>query len=199
MEGQSRSGERRTRTRERERLLLAAYHGLGDGRSLPQLEDLTRQLGIPVSLSTLKRYSTTYHWQERLRELEAEAATVHRQQQLRQSVSIADRHAQVGRALQAAGGAGLQRLLGDRQRIENLSPSDIVRLLQSGLNAEAHSVADAREHKDMALALANILTEELVAAFLDINKDPDPAQRARAFAEALDDLIDRFLTFKEDS
>ncbi|MCC7104148.1 MAG: hypothetical protein IT307_03320 [Chloroflexi bacterium] len=186
------------RTRERERLLLGLYWELGPERSLARLHELTVQLGSEVSLATLKRYSSSYDWQSRVVALGEEAGDVQRGRHIKEAIAVADRHAQIARALQSAGGGALQRLLSNPARLNDLSAAEIVRLLDLGVRTEARAVAYAADRREIALALANVLTHELVLVFSELNEDSDAERRARAFAARLDGLIDRFLKLQED-
>jgi hypothetical protein len=162
-------------------------------RSLRRLQAELIASGVSVSLSTLKRYSRQCDWQARLTELESEARTQQRKQDVADMMAMHDRHAQLGRAMQGAAGSALQRLLANDSRLSGLKPSDIARLIDLGLRAERSAVGVASDRRDIAVDVWNDVVITVVPLFLDINEEPDPRTRARLFARRLDRIVDEHL------
>jgi hypothetical protein len=56
------------RAEERQEYFFLTYEQMGTNRTLKRLWGLTRSIGVKISLSTLERYSSQYHWQSRILE-----------------------------------------------------------------------------------------------------------------------------------
>jgi hypothetical protein len=193
------SHRRRTAAAERAELLFFVYTELGGDRSLSQLHDRLRTVGVSVSLSTLKRYSSSQGWPERIAALDEQAARRREGGHLKQALSLFDRQAQIARALQGAGGSALQQLIADNGRLRDLKPAEIARLLELGMHAEREASGGASDRRRLALSMANLVTQEVVALFERVNSITNEGSRARAFAAGLDDLVDEHLRAEEDS
>lgn len=187
------------RNRQRADLLFAVLVQLGPEGSLELLHLHLRTMGISVSLSTLKRYSSQFAWQERLAEHAAKAANATNDRSLKSALAVHERHVQIARAVQGAGGKALQELLQDDARLEAMRPVDIARLIELGLKAERDALGHSRNRRDAALSLANLITERVVDLFTRVNEGAEPLARARAFALGLDAIIDAYLSAEEDT
>ena len=121
----------------RNRLAFDLYVRLGANRSLEALREALKDdpslIGLKraPSRSTLEAWSSAFHWQDRLLDLERQATDRDRDQQLRALREMAERHAKEGLALQQKGVERLQSL-----RPEELTPSDAVRALIEGVRLE---------------------------------------------------------------
>jgi uncharacterized protein YoaH (UPF0181 family) len=121
----------------RHRLAFDLYVRLGANRSLQTLhealEDDPSLVGLKraPSRSTIESWSSAFHWQDRLLDLERQATERDREQQLRTLQEMAERHAREGLALQQKGVERLQSL-----PAEQLSPADAVRALIEGVRLE---------------------------------------------------------------
>ncbi len=93
----------------------------------PSLIDRTR----PPSRSTLDAWSSSFHWQDRLLDLERDAAEQERRGQLKALRDMNERHAKEGVALQQK---AIERL--KRFPAEDLSAADAVRALVEGVRLE---------------------------------------------------------------
>jgi hypothetical protein len=164
----------------RETLLFSVYEAQGTARSLTQLHRHLRELGLDISLPTLKRYSARYRWQERLKGIADETRTRRHEQTVAETLQVLDRHGQLARALQAAGGSALQHLITNQGRLAGLSPNDIARLLELGLRTEAQASSLVASRRELAFSLANVMTNAVASLFEDVNGEADPEHRARA-------------------
>ncbi len=155
--------------RTRHRLAFDLYLRMGAARSLealretltddPSLIGLTR----PPSRSTLDAWSSSFHWQDRLLDLERDAAEQERQGQLKALRDMNDRHAKEGVALQQK---AIERL--KRFPAEELSATDAVRALVEGVRLERLARGLATEHVKQEgqvlyghIELRNFTNEEL--------------------------------------
>ena len=144
------------------------YVALGPLRSLTRLQELLAQLGLDVSLNTLKSYSSRYTWQERTTSLgEAAAGTTG-------TTSGADaRHAALGVTLQQIAQKGLQERFSNGLLV-GLSVSDLLKLLRSGVEMEREALAQPVEHRELDDAMALF---EGVGAFALPEDDDEPEER----------------------
>ena len=177
-------------TRERADLIFFAYHQRRPDRSLKGLHRDLQTMGVRISVATLKRYSTTYRWQERIADLDAEARQHQNQRGVKVVLAMNERHTQLARALQGAGGSALQQLLADTVRLRGMKASDIVRLVDSGLRAERSAVGASSARREIALETWNDVVTSVVQLFTEINEEPDPGVRAQRFALRIDRLVD---------
>lgn len=121
----------------KQRLAFGLYVRMGAGRSLEALhealEDDPSLIGTSKapSRSTVEAWSSNFHWQDRLLDLERQAADQDRGQQLRALREMNERHAKEGLALQQKAVERLQSLPTD-----DLSASDAVRALIEGVRLE---------------------------------------------------------------
>ena len=146
--------------------------------------------GVNISLATLKRYSRRFNWQQRLIELEAEARTQQREQDVVQTMAMHDRHAQLGRAMQGAAGSALQRLLANDTQLAGLKATEIARLVDLGLRAERTAVGVSSDRRQIAVDVWNDVVMTVARLFLEVNEEPDPQTRGRLFARRLDRIVD---------
>ncbi len=180
-------------TRHRADIAFALYVQMEDQRSLRHLHAQLRGLGVRIGLATLKRYSTKYNWRSRIADLEAEAVERQRERTIGDLLAMRDRHAQLGRALQGAGGSALRNLMASEPRLAKMKAADIARLVEAGLKAERSAVGEATDRREIALATWNAVTTEMVALFSEVNGEPDAEARARLFAKGVDRVVDRYL------
>jgi len=121
----------------RHRLAFDLYVRLGAARSLERLhEELTADPGLielnsAPSRSTLDAWSANFHWQDRLRDLEREAANRDREEQVRALHDMNERHVKEGLALQQKGVERLKTLDEDE-----MSASDAIRSVIEGVKLE---------------------------------------------------------------
>ena len=121
----------------RHRLAFDLYVRLGADRSLEALDEALQDdpslIGLKraPSRSTLEAWSSAFHWQDRLLDLERQATEQDREQQLAALREMNERHAREGLALQQKGVERLQSL-----PAEQLTPSDAVRHLIEGVRLE---------------------------------------------------------------
>jgi hypothetical protein len=105
-----------------------------------------------------------------------------------------ERHAQLARAMQGAGGSALQKLMSSDARLADMRAPEIARLLELGLKAERHAVGESTDRREIALTTWNVVTTEMVGLFSEVNAEPDAEARARLFAHGVDRVVDRYLS-----
>ncbi len=188
------TGKRRNHTQaQRAEIAFALYHQLGPRRSLRRLHQQLQALGVRIGLATLKRYSARFDWQRSIAGLEAEAVHKQRERTLGDLLAMKERHAQLGRAMQGAGGSALRRLMNNEPRLAKMKAVDIARLVEVGLKAERSAVGESTDRREIGLATWNAVTTEMVELFNEVNTEPDTEARARLFAHGVDRVVDRHL------
>jgi len=168
---------------------FAAYLQQPAPRSLARLHRHLTEAGVKISVPTLKRYSREYAWQQRIAETAKVAREHARQRSVESVLAMQDRHSQLARAMQGAGGTALQRLLANDSRLSGLKAGDIARLIDLGFRSERHAVGVATDRRDIAVEICNDLVVDLVAVFMEINDEPEARVRARLFARSVDRLV----------
>jgi len=89
----------------KQRIAFDVYYDLGPKRSLKLLRDEFRTRGEELgfkrvpSLSTLKRWSTEGHWQDRIYDVEAEAREIERQRRVEEQREMNELHIKTARAM----------------------------------------------------------------------------------------------------
>jgi len=130
----------------RHRLALDLYVRMGAGRSLEALRRALQEdpskigLSRAPSRSTLETWSSAFHWQERLLDLERQAAERDREELLKALQEMNERHAKEGLALQQKGVEGLKSL-----SPEKLSASEVVRAINEGAHLERRARGEPTE------------------------------------------------------
>jgi hypothetical protein len=123
--------------RTKHRLAFDLYLRLGAGRNLDALqralEDAPAVLGLEHAPSrrAIETWSAAFHWQDRLADLERQAAEQDRDDQLKALRDMNERHAKEGVALQQKGVERLQTLPSNE-----ISAADAVRALVEGVRLE---------------------------------------------------------------
>ncbi len=121
----------------RHRLAFDLYVRMGAGRSLEALHEAVQDdpslIGLKRApgLSTLETWSSAFHWQDRLLDLENQATEQDRAQQLEVLREMNERHAREGLALQQKGIERLHTL-----RSDELSPAEAVQAVKEGIRME---------------------------------------------------------------
>lgn len=177
-------------TLERAQIAFGLYLQMGATRSLVKLHRELQALGVPISLATLKRWSARFNWRGQITEQSAEARKELRRRNKEQLIGMEERHSQLARALQGAGGTALQKLLGNDTRLAGLKAADIARLLELGLKSERQVLGESTDRRDVFLEVWNEVTLAVVPIFREVNEEADPQLRARLFAHAIDRLVD---------
>ena len=144
---------------------------------------------MTVSLPTIKRYSATFEWRNKVAEVASAARARNKATATASVIAMQERHTQLARAMQGAGGSALQRLLANDTRLAGLKPGDIARLIDLGLKSERYALGATTDRREIAIEICNDLVVDLVAVFRDLNDEPEARMRARLFARNVDRLV----------
>lgn len=131
----------------RHRLVFDFYVRMGAHRSLEALHRALQEnpsligLSQAPSRSTLEAWSGAFRWQDRLLDLERQAAEQDRQEQLKALREMSERHAKEGLALQQKGIERLRDLPPGQ-----LSPTDAIRAVIEGVRLERLARGEPTDH-----------------------------------------------------
>lgn len=183
---------------------FAIYYALGANRSLATLRQVAPQYGFKrPALSTLAKYSTRRNWQQRVRELDEQAA--------RQATTDAVASVRKMNEDQAAvGGIGVQfaafaleRMLRQLRMAKEceacgLAPlevdaGEVARVMDVFAKWQRLGMGEVTDRREIAVTMWNILIQEVMQLFLAVNIYEDPDQRKREFALGFDDTVQRHL------
>jgi len=160
------------------------YLSLGRERSLTKLRQTLADLGLPVSLNTLKSYSSRYEWSEKARRY-AEAHGV--DDAALADTGMASRHADMAVAMQELAGRTLERLL--EQPDLQLSVSEVCRLLDVGVRIERQARnADVSKH-EVIVSVVEPFVVQIVALFEEVNVIEDAQVRRETWATRADGIM----------
>lgn len=160
---------RPSRATERAGLHFTLHAQMGRGRSLEKLASLLDSAGLPVPIGTLKRYSREHGWQQRLLEVDAEAAARSRERAVEAIAAQAERHAQLGRLFQGLAARAADARLRDADSLARVPLSAIARAGLAGAEMERRAVGEQHDRRAVAIGIWNVLTKELLEAFIDLN------------------------------
>lgn len=158
------------------------YASMGSKRSLSKLRDLLADLGLDISLNTLKTYSSNYGWGERLEIMPAPSNEGDALMEF--ASSMAERQSELGRTMQYLAS----------ERLKTVDPNDlgvneIVRLMDIGVRIERLAMGEAIERVEIFTNTIQPIIIEMCNLFTTINAIPDEEQRLRQFATGADEII----------
>ena len=170
------------------------YYDMGPERSLTSLLDHVTEMGLKISIQSLKRYSTKYDWQQRLAEQDAQDRLNDAEQSAKDTADRRRRQSSLGRNIQAlaSGGiAALAKILSDQGTL-SLSPFEIAHLARAGAELENRAAGEPTTRHEISVVVYNVMIARIAAIFLQVN-DINPhegkqwkEERKRAFALAVD-------------
>lgn len=178
------------RAEERQEYFFLVYEQMGVGRTLKRLWGLVRGVGASVSLKTLERYSSTYHWQARILERAARHESADFQDIQNQVEQMTDEHVQTFRNLGALVTAGIrhQQEIIDAKVLSGMPPTLDVDLATLGKLAQTYQYGE-RLARGLATSKAEVIIEilpplvkDMFAVFLSVNvitNDPPELVRKR--------------------
>jgi len=160
------------------------YLSLGRERSLTKLRQTLADLGLSVSLNTLKSYSSRYGWSEKARRHD-EAHAV--DDAALANTDMASRHADMAVAMQELAGRTLERLL--EQPDLQLSVREVCRMVEVGVRIERQARnADVTRH-EIVLTVINPFMIAIVNLFKEVNGIMDEQTRLEMWVERADALL----------
>jgi uncharacterized protein YydD (DUF2326 family) len=160
---------------------------LGSDRSLEKLHSYVTKMGLKISLTSLKRYSAKYGWQEKLQEVNEQAHEIALTENKVDKVEMNLRQARAGEALQALGEKGVRVLNG---KVQDISFSDVGSLIEKGVKVERLAVGEATERKEIARYAYTVMARQIADIFKHVAERYEMPQSAiNEFAAAANQLI----------
>ena len=157
---------------------------MGGGRSLTRLRQVLADLGLTVSLNTLKTYSVQHGWAEKARRNDethlVDAAGL-------ADTDMASRHADMAVAMQEIAGRTLERFLEQPDR--PMTPRDVCTLLDVGIRIERQARNAEISKHELTVQIVDPLIRQIAALFEQVNVMVDANARKRQFALGADAII----------
>ena len=167
--------------RQRGEHFYTLYAAMGSGRSLSKLQRALADLGLSVSLNTLKSYSANYNWASRIEALpdSKEVAL------LTYAADMSERQSTLGRLMQTLG----------HERLTTIDPQEMtiaeaVRLMRVGVDIERSAMGAATSRIEVFNTAVSPLIYQIVGLFKSVNHIPDEDERVRRFVFGADNLIE---------
>jgi hypothetical protein len=171
---------------------------MGADRSLEKLQKVCAAGGLTIHLNTLKNYSASYKWQERIRE--ANQATQERveEQRVESLVDMNRRQANLGDLAQRLSGLFIsnifQRLQADPTSVQG-APSDIARLMAEGSKLERLARGEVTDRTEARVHAYTIMVNQIVEVFAGVVRDHGLPQAAvDDFISGADALVSNALS-----
>ena len=165
--------------------LFGVYYQIGPERSLEKMAELCAGMGLKIGLSSLKRYSYTFGWQQRVMEVDAKYQEERDAQHAQAIQTMNDRQAGIGRAMQGLGAQGLRNI-----QASLLNPSEITSLTREGVRIERLAMGEATSRSEVAIQVVNRVILAIVDLFNQINNINNADERKRQFALGADHIIE---------
>jgi hypothetical protein len=166
------------------------YQALGPGRSLSKLHGVLADLGLDISLNTLKDYSVRYKWQERSELVDGAHTAVELANVPRE---MDERQARLGAAMQALGSQRIESIDLDGHGYGNvISVRDAIALLRMGVDVERLARGQATTRAELTVQMLTPMINEIVALFAEVNVIEDPDTRLNVWATKADGIVETY-------
>lgn len=149
------------RRHDRAELAFHIYAELTPPRSLPRLAMALGDLGLPIPLGTLRRYSRQYGWQGRLRERAQERDRERRRRALDQFADTLDRQQEVARGLVRFGLGQLREITSDPTRRSRIGAHATLRALDIGMRLDRQASGEKHDLTQLMTGLAERFLPEV--------------------------------------
>ena len=177
-------------TRQRADAFFGIYYEMGPDRSLEKLHGFCARIGLTRALNTFKRWSAIYSWQNKILEIDSQAKEEREGKRLAKITEMNERQAQDFRNAQTLARAGMSSMANELKRSGtlNLSPLEIIALLEKGAKGERLAMGEATERFEAMIYVYNVMVLAVLAVFKEINPMKDEIQRFHAFTTKVDEL-----------
>ena len=169
--------------------LFGLYYALGLARSLEKLHRDLADLGLKISLNSLKSYSSRFGWQQRVRDVDAKLAQGREEDQIRSIAEMNARHIRLGQLMQTLASKRFARV---SDAAEELTIGETGLLAERGVKVERAAHGEATDRQNVVIQLHNIFIEEVVRLFREVNELPDQHERLIRFVEKGDQILEEF-------
>jgi len=167
------------------------YAAMGPERSLEKLRGVLADIGLDISLNTLKSYSARHGWVEKASTLPV--------QPIVQSEVISEmnqRHVAMGKTMQEVA----MKKLNDYW-VREMSAGEASKLLKFGSELERLASSDNRSKQEITHELIIPVIHDIVELFKRVNEVLDPDTRRKDFARGADAIVnnrmDDFIASKQ--
>jgi len=147
------------------------YLMMGKERNLAKLHSVLADLGLTLTLNTLKNYSVRYGWQQRLQTAQAAAQAQQQQQDTHALVTMNERQASLGELSQRLAAHYLtqtfQQVLADPAAVQGNS-QDIARLMESGSRLERLARGEVTNRTEARVQAYSVMVAQISEVFVNV-------------------------------
>ena len=178
--------------------VYAVYLMMGHDRSLSKLNSVLANLGLNMTLNTLKNYSARYDWQQRLRNAEQSAQAQKQEQDTARLISMNERQAGLGELSQRLAAHYLKqtfdRVMADPAAVQGTS-QDIARLIESGSRLERMARGEVTNRTEARVQAYSVMVSQISEVFVNVARAQDLAPDAiEDFTRGADAVVRNALT-----
>ena len=168
------------------------YLMMGPDRSLARLKETLAELGLVITLNTLKNYSVRYHWQQRLSDAEERAQAQQQESDASTLITMNDRQANLGEVTQRLAAHYLTQTF-DQVRLDPSSVRgtslDIARLLEAGSKLERLARGEVTNRTEARTQAYSVMVHQISEVFINVarvhNLSPDVIEDFTRGADAV--------------
>ena len=160
------------------------YQALEPSRSLTKLRQTLADLGLRMSLNTLKGYSARYNWQQRAELVDSAQTAVELANVPRE---MDERQARLGVVMQALAREKLEVI-----DLDLLSVREAIHLLRVGTDIERLARGQATTRAELSVQVLTPIINEIVALFAEVNVIEDPDTRTSVWATKADAIVETY-------
>jgi len=183
---------RTARTQAESEGYFAVFYAMGPERTLERLARESVGFGLKRKhLSTIKVWSSQYQWQNRIRTLDEQTSRASMSDHIREVQDMNRTHAVIGSMGVQAAARGLEQLIrhiGTEKPCEHcglaplkLDANEISRLMDTFATWQRKALGEATDRTEITITIWNLLTIEVVQAYLATEVYEDPERRKREF------------------
>ena len=174
------------------------YLMMGHDRSLSKLHSVLANLGLNMTLNTLKNYSSRYDWQQRLRNAEQSAQAQKQEQDTARLISMNERQAGLGELSQRLAAHYLKqtfdRVMADPAAVQGTS-QDIARLIESGSRLERLARGEVTNRMEARVQAYSVMVSQISEVFVNVARVHDLSPDAiEDFTRGADAVVRNALT-----
>ena len=171
---------------------------LGHDRSLSKLHSVLANLGLHMTLNTLKNYSARHDWQLRLRNAEESAQAQKQEQDTAMLITMNERQAGLGELSQRLAAHYLtqtfNQVLADPTAVQGTS-QDIARLMEAGSRLERLARGEVTNRTEARVQAYSVMVSQIAQVFINVARVYDlPPDAIEDFTRGADAVVRNALT-----
>jgi hypothetical protein len=174
------------------------YLLMGHDRSLPRLRSVLANLGLAMTLNTLKNYSARHEWQQRLQAASTSAQAQKQEKDTATLISMNERQAGLGELSQRLAAHYLtqtfSQVLADPSAVQGTS-QDIARLMEAGSRLERLARGEVTNRTEARVQAYSVMVSQISEVFVNVARVYDlPPDAVEDFTRGADAVVHNALT-----